>query len=219
MATKAKTAPITDDKIIMSYMNHVLEHEERPKSIYKFCKSNNFKEEEFYKFFGSLESLQQRIWTKFYDNTTQLLTKNKEYNGYDNKNRMLSFFFSFFELLTMNRSYVLFTLKEHKNKLDNLGQLKGLRTHIKDFAAELIEEANENKTLKITKQSPMIFSEGAWVQFLFLLRFWMNDASPGFEKTDIAIEKSVTTIFDVFDNTPLDRIVDFGKFLFKETIA
>ena len=32
----------------------------------------------------------------------------------------------------------------------------------------------------------------------------------------MAIEKSVNTIFDVFDNTPLEKVVDLGKFLYKE---
>jgi hypothetical protein len=98
-------------------------------------------------------------------------------------------------------------------------QLKGLRKNLKDFAKELIADGNAKKTSKITKHNPSIFSEGAWVQFLFLLRFWMNDESQGFEKTDLAIEKSVNTVFDLFDNTPLDNIVDFGKFLYKETFA
>jgi hypothetical protein len=51
---------------------------------------------------------------------------------------------------------------------------------------------------------------------MFLLKFWIDDSSAEFEKTDIAIEKSVNTIFDVFDNTPLEQVIDFGKFLYKE---
>jgi len=51
------------------------------------------------------------------------------------------------------------------------------------------------------------------------MKFWMDDDSAGFEKTDMAIEKSVNTIFDVFDNTPLDAVLDFGKFLWKERMA
>ena len=47
----------------------------------------------------------------------------------------------------------------------------------------------------------------------------MNDESVRFEKTDIAIEKSVNTSFDVFDNATLDNIIDFGKFLYKETFV
>jgi hypothetical protein len=50
------------------------------------------------------------------------------------------------------------------------------------------------------------------------LKFWKDDRSADFEKTDVAIEKSVNTIFDVFDNTPLEKVFDFGKFLYKETM-
>jgi len=60
------------------------------------------------------------------------------------------------------------------------------------------------------------FSEGAWIQLAFLLKFWMEDTSTGFEKTDMAIEKSVRTVFDLFDSTPFDSVIDFGKFLWKE---
>ena len=53
-------------------------------------------------------------------------------------------------------------------------------------------------------------------KLLFLLKFWMDDSSPSFEKTDMAIEKSVQTVFELFDNTPLDSVIDFGKFLWNE---
>jgi hypothetical protein len=47
----------------------------------------------------------------------------------------------------------------------------------------------------------------------------MDDNSAGFENTDIAIEKSVRAIFDVFDTQPLESVLDFGKFLWKEKMA
>ncbi|MEO1011544.1 MAG: TetR family transcriptional regulator C-terminal domain-containing protein, partial [Bacteroidota bacterium] len=141
------------------------------------------------------------------------------YGKFTNREKMLTFFYSFFELLTLNRSYVLFALKQDKQTLKNLDQLKGIRGLIKKFTTGLIEEGNAGKNLKISRHNPKLFSEGAWIQFLFVLRFWTNDDSPGFEKTDMAIEKSVNTIFDVFDNTPLENLVDFGKFLYKESFA
>ncbi len=216
MATKTSSAKITDDKIITAYMETVLEHERFPQSVYKFCKQHKLKEEEFYSFFGSFDALRRAIWTKFFQNTMNLISKNEEYTTFSNKDKMLTFFYTFFEIATLNRSYVLFSLEENRKMLEKLSDLKDLRSHIKDFATELIDEANADKNLRITKRSPRIFSEGAWAQFLFLLRFWMDDSSAGFEKTDLAIEKSVTTIFDVFDNTPLESLIDFGKFLYKE---
>ncbi|HET8737515.1 MAG TPA: TetR family transcriptional regulator C-terminal domain-containing protein [Pricia sp.] len=218
--TKAKKK-ITEDDIITMYMDFVLEHETVPKSIYKFCKVNDIGEQEFYAYFGSVKGIQKAIWNKFYSKTEGLLLKNKAYESFSNKEKMLTFFYTFFEMLTLNRSYVLFSLKEHRGRdvLKNLEQLKGLRGHIKTFAADLIDDGNADKKRKITQHNPSIFSEGAWLQFLFVLKFWINDSSPGFEKTDIVIEKSINTIFDVFDHTPLENIIDFGKFLYKETFA
>lgn len=201
------------------YMDYVLEHEMVPKSIYKFCKVHNIEEQEFYGYFGSVKGIQKAIWNKFYGNTENLLLQNKEYESFSNKEKMLTFFFTFFEMLTLNRSYVLFALREKRGMLKNLEQLKGLRCHIKTFATDLIDDGNADKKLKITQHNPTIFSEGAWLQFLFVLKFWMDDSSPGFEKTDIVIEKSINTIFDVFDNTPLKNILDLGKFLYKETFV
>jgi len=215
MASAKKTV-ITDAKIVELYMDHVLENGEVPTSVYKFCKENKLKEEEFYAHFGSFDTIQQSIWSRFFESTLTLLKKNEQYESMTNEERMLTFFFTFFENLTLNRSYVLFALKEHKNSFEGLAQLKGLRKDFKNFATELIRERNEEKNLNILKYNEPLFSEGAWLQLLFLLKFWMEDGSPGFEKTDIAIEKSVTTIFQIFENTSLEKIIDFGKFLYKE---
>lgn len=219
MTAKKSTKKVSDGDVIALYMDYVLEHGFVPKSIYKFCKENSIEEKEFYSHFGSIEGLQKVIWSKFYENTLKAIKKSKEFTSFSNRDKLLTFYFTFFELITLNRSYVLFALGENRNMLKNLEQLKGLRRDIKGFTSELIQEANADKSLKLTQYNPKIFSEGAWLQFLFLLKFWMDDSSAGFEKTDIAIEKSVNTVFDVFDNTPLDRILDLGKFLYKENFA
>lgn len=214
-STKSKPK-ITRESVIAKYMTYVLEHGKRPASVYAFCKANDFKEGEFYEHFGSFDGIREQIWVAFYENTTAILNKDKNYKTYANREKMLSFFFTFFELLTANRSYVLFTLQEHKNSLKNLSQLRELRLKIREFSGELIAENNEQKSYKISKNPVSVFSEGAWLQFLFLLKYWMDDNSKNFEKTDIAIEKSVKAIFDVFNTTPLESVLDFGKFLFKE---
>ncbi|WP_116769893.1 TetR family transcriptional regulator C-terminal domain-containing protein [Maribacter litoralis] len=215
----AKAKKVTKDSIITMFMDYVLEHEQFPKTVYKFCKENAIKESDFYLYFGSIETLKKGIWNVFYENTVNVIHKNAEYNGFTNRDKMLTFFYTFFEVLTLNRSYVLFVMEYSNSPLKNLEQLKGLRKNVKDFAKGLISDGNQEKNLKITKHNPQLFSEGAWLQTLFLLNFWKSDESASFEKTDVAIEKSVNTIFDVFDNTPLENILDFGKFLYKEKFA
>ena len=76
MANTSKSK-ITEDKIISLFMESVLEHEKVPSSVFKFCKENKITEEEFYGFFGSFDTLQKSIWTKFFDNSYGVMQKNK----------------------------------------------------------------------------------------------------------------------------------------------
>ncbi|MGA8854849.1 MAG: TetR family transcriptional regulator C-terminal domain-containing protein [Christiangramia sp.] len=216
--TKAKKKPDAD-KLIAIYMDYVLEHEKTPRSVYKFAKDNNMTEQDFYKHFGSFDGLRKSIWDKFFQNSVGVMEKSAEYVSFQNREKLLTFFYTIFEVLTANRSYVLYTLSASEMSLKNIEQLKTLRKRMKNYAKTLIQDGNSEKSMAIFQQNEMIFSEGVWVQFLFLLKFWMDDNSAAFESTDIAIEKSVNTVFDLFDNTPLERVVDFGKFLWKERMA
>ncbi len=218
MAAKAVKKEVTRSTIVADFMEYVLEND-FPKNVYAFAKACEFSEAEFYNFFGSIDGIKKAIWVDLFNHVEELLFKNEEYSNYASREKLLSFYFTFFELLTANRSYVLFALKEGKNKLESLKQLSDLRKNVVEFGKALVEADNENQNLKFLKKPVSIVSEATWLQFLFLLKFWMNDDSQGFEKTDVAIEKSVNTVFDVLDNTPLDSIIDFGKFLWKEKMA
>ena len=204
--------------IITAFMAYTLENDHYPKSVYKFCKHNEIEEKTFYKFFGSLDVIKESIWESFYQNAMSLLEKDENFEMAIPKEKLLSFYFTFFEVLLLNRSYVLFALSGDQKMITKIGQLSCIRKMFKGFASELIEDGNVDKPSYL-QHPPNIFSEAAWVQLGFLLKFWMEDSSADFEKTDQAIEKSVQTAFDVFENTPLSALVDFGKFLWKEKFA
>ncbi len=216
MATKKST--ITKDKIVSLYMNYVLEHNEKPKTVFHFSKQNAISETEFYNFFGTLESVEKEIFKMFYENTIQLIEKDKEYDSYDMRSKLLSFNFTFFELLTANRSYVLFALKEEKNQLKSLMQLSSLRSHYKEFVSGIISEDLLIKQEQIQNIQEKAMQESFWVQLLLTMKFWLDDTSPALEKTDIYIEKSINTAFELMNVAPLDSLIDFGKFLFKEKV-
>lgn len=214
MATN--TEKTTADKIVKSYMQFVLENEKPPVSVYKFCKESKLKEADFYKHFGSFHSLEKHIWTLFYENSQSVITATEGYESLTSKEKLLTFYYTFFEVLAANRSYILLALENKTKDLKQLMQLAELRKRVVALAEELVIDDNAEKTLKITKRPEKIFAEAAWVQTLFILKFWLNDTSQDFEKTDMVIEKSVRVVFDVFDSTPLEGFIDFGKFLWKE---
>lgn len=216
MATKKTT--ITKDKIVSLYMNYVLEFSEKPKSVYHFTKINDFTETEFYAFFGTIESIEKEIFKMFVEKTVELLAKNNEYETYDMKSKLLSFYFTFFEILTANRSYVVLMLKENKNQMKKLMQLSGLRSSFKNYLGEIITDDFRTQQESLQNFQEKTFKETSWIQLLLTLKFWMDDSSPAFEKTDIYIEKSVKANFELMNITPIDSLIDFGKFIFKEKI-
>lgn len=212
--TKKKS--IDDNVIISKYMDSVLEKNQEPKNVFSFCKEHKIEESEFYTFFGSLDVLKQEIWVKFFENALSTIQKEESFSGYSDKNKLLTLYFTLFELLTLNRSYVNFSLKENKEGLKNLKTLKLFRNHFKDFIVTIIDDNENVVSDKISKITKPVFAEGAWIQFLFLLKFWMDDTSKGFERTDVLIEKSVNTVVDLLDTKPLESLFDLGKFLWKE---
>jgi hypothetical protein len=216
MATK-KSA-ITKDKIVSMYMHYRLENNDKPKSVYLFAKTNGFDETEFYSFFGNLESVEKEIFKMFLEKTTALIQKDPSYATYDMKSKMLSFYFTFFEMLSANRSYVVMSLKEHQNQLKNLMQLSSLRIGFKNYITEIMTDEVRTQHEKFQNFQEKAIQETSWIQFLLTLKFWLEDESPAFEKTDIYIEKSVKATFELMNIAPLDSLIDFGKFIFKEKI-
>lgn len=213
---KSKKLPVTDDIIIEKFMNDVLQENQEPKNVYVFCQKYNIEESEFYSFFGSLDSLKQSIWLKFFENTTQTIIQDSKFSEYSNKNKLLTLYFTFFEVLTLNRTYILFYFKDKKEGLSNLSNLKSLRTEFKKFIEENCSRKENIISEKFIKVTQSAYAEGAWMQLLFLLKFWLDDNSKGFEKTDVLIEKSVNTVMDLMETKHLENIVDLGKFLWKE---
>jgi hypothetical protein len=216
MATKKHT--ITRDDIVSKYMDEVLEKGQKPKSVYHFAKENDFTEAEFYAFFGTLEGLEKEIFRLFLVNTIDLLHKNADYQEYDMKNKMLSFYFTFFEILTANRSYVLQALKIDKNPIRNLVQLTSLREAFKEYVSEILTDDYRLEQEKFQKFQEKAIQESAWLQLMMTIKFWIDDESAAFEKTDIFIEKSVNASFELMNVAPMNHLLDFGKFLFKEKI-
>ena len=118
--------------------------------------------------------------------------------------------------MTLNRTYVLFSFKDNMKGFKNLKYLKHFRNRFKDYIVAIIRESSTSSNEKFLKVSEPVFSEGAWIQFLFLLKFWSNDNSKSFEKTDVLIEKSVNTVVGLLATTQLENLLDLGKFLWKE---
>ncbi|WP_288954972.1 TetR family transcriptional regulator C-terminal domain-containing protein [uncultured Polaribacter sp.] len=214
----ARKKNITKDNLISWYMEFVLDNNHQPKSVYSFAKENNFEESSFYQFYGSFEVLEEAIFSEFFHHTIQILQKSDDYQNYDARNKLLSFYFTFFEILTGNRSYVVYALESVKKDLKKLKSLQSLRRNYTQFVEDLNIERIELKQETLEKIQNTSIKESSWMHLLITMKFWLDDVSPSFEKTDIFIEKSINARFDLMDIKPLKSIIDFGKFILKEKV-
>ena len=212
-----KEIPITEEKIFELYTDYILSHGEQPKSIYQFAKENKFEEQKFYDFFTSFDQLEKQILVKLFSKSLELVNEVNNANGMTSKEKLLNVYYIFFENLTMNRSLVMMILGNQKLPLSkNLLSLKKIhQEYIKtlDFSSwEVLENAKEN----IKNTHEQIRENVLWLHLVSAIEFWKNDSSPAFEKTDIFIEKTIDTGFELMDNEPLRKVFDLGKFLWKE---
>lgn len=212
-----KNKTINSEKILSDYGNYLLTHGERPKNIFVFTQENHFDEKEFYQFFSSFEHLEKEILKHFFQKSLELSLEIEGYEDMSAKERLLNLYFIFFENLTMNRSLVLMILG--KKNLSTVQKLHELKSEHQKFIKTL--DFNDLEILEKAKDSIKNFNEKSreealWLHFLSIIEFWQKDESPSFEKTDLFIEKTIDTGFEFLNNEPLKKIIDLGKFLWKE---
>ncbi|QCK16279.1 TetR family transcriptional regulator C-terminal domain-containing protein [Mangrovivirga cuniculi] len=206
---------VTSQRLKNNYINHLLVDPEPLRSVLAFCKKLKIKEEEFYSHYSSFESLEADIWQGFFDDTIKSLGKEEEYEMYPVREKMLFFYYTFFEILKNNRSYVLYRQDAFSKAQKTPGYLKPFYKSFKNYVNELVDEGVEGgEIIKLPIQSQL--KNPFLAQLVFLMNFWCNDTSKNFEKTDEAIEKSVRLGFELISGGVFDAAVDFGKFMFRQ---
>jgi hypothetical protein len=205
----------TIESIQTAYIDYVLTNGHEPASVYLFAKQNEMTEDEFYRYFGSFDAVEQNIWADFAKKTVPEIKTQEVWPQYSSREKALSFFYSFFELLKGSRSFAIYSLKKHQTMVSTPRVLEPLRTILENFADDILKQGLDSGELVERKFFSKRYKDALWVQFGFVLKFWISDNSTGFEKTDEAIEKGVNVTFDLFQRSPLDNLIDYGKFLVK----
>ncbi|MEO8720655.1 MAG: TetR family transcriptional regulator C-terminal domain-containing protein [Ginsengibacter sp.] len=201
------------DQIKNGYIDYVLTHGEQPKTVYNFAKKLKMSEADFYKSYPSFISIEKAVWEDMTKETLVKIKEQKVWAKYTARERVLSFFYSYIEKLKTQRSFIIYTLKKYPNRLTTPDLLSGVKIIFYDFAEGIINEGLEKGELADRKFFSNRYKDALWIQFGFIINFWIDDNSPAFEKTDEAIEKGINVTFDLFQRSPIDNLFEYGKFL------
>jgi hypothetical protein len=204
--------------ILSAYSKYVLTNNTRPSSVFAFMTDLGEEENKFYNSFSSFSSLEESFFTVFYHNTKQLIEEYPNYLDMNSVDKMLTFYYTYIQVLTENRSLVIFLLKNSNGVLKSYNQLSGFKKLFQAYVSELDFKITGVSNIITENVSSSVLPNAVWIQFISILKFWLSDNSKGFEKTDVFIEKSVKAGNDLLDLSKLSSFLDLGKFLYNEKI-
>lgn len=212
-----KKKSLSKKQLMDKYGDMLLSTGERPANVHTFMKEIKFKEQDFYNYFSGFDALEAEYLVYFFNHSVKLLKKIDDYEQIAPKEKLLNLYYIFFENLTMNRSLILTILDTDFNSRRKI--FKPLRNQYSDYIQSLhignlgisdkLPEGLRNQKEKSKKQA-------FWAHFLSVIKFWKTDQSAGFEKTDLYIEKTIDTGFELVQNPVMDKFIDLGKFIWQE---
>ena len=169
------------DRLFQAYSDHVLEHGHAPASVFKFCRDLGIAEKEFYDLFASFPALEGQIWGSWVEQTIASISTSDEWPGFNARQRMLTFFFAFFERAVANRSYLLARFPCPAQRVRGGAQsLTAMKQRFERFSAETLQRGIDSGEVAsrgpLSRVYPLAFTE----LFLNTIDFHVRDESPRF---------------------------------------
>lgn len=202
----------TRERILAGYTAYLQEHGHPPKSVRAFCKPLEISDAEFFRNFGSLDAVESELWRTRIDHVIASLRLGPEWVQFSARERMTAFLFAFLEDSLELRSALL-TRQCEIHPLARPAWLSGLRRSHRAFVQEVIDRGLE--TGKIAERGTLInvYPDVFHAHLLAIIGYHLRDTSPGYERTDAFIEKSVRLAFDLIGTQAVDSAADLLRFL------
>jgi hypothetical protein len=154
-------------------------------------------------------------WTEFFSKLIDEVTGQEVYLEYACRERFLAFCYSLEQALNENPHFGRSYLSDSLVPGVSPSRLNGAAEVFRNYATELLAQGVETGEVK---ERPFLmdhYPEAAWKACLLIMDFWRKDRSEESEQTDVMIEKSVNSFFDMVGHLPIDSIIDLGKFLWQ----
>ncbi len=202
------------DRLIQAYIHHVLEEGRPPASVFKFCRSLEIAEKDFYQLFSSFPALEGQVWASWVEQTTAAITASPEWPNFNARQRMLTFFFAFFERAVEHRSFLLARFPCPKQRLTGEAPAVGaLKRRFEQFAESTLQHGVDSG--EIASRGPLnrVYAPTFTELFLSAIDFHVRDESPGFERTDAYVEKTTLLAFDLLSRSAIESAIDLVRFV------
>ncbi len=186
-----------------------------PANVFQLCEHLGIAETEFYHHFGSLEKVEESVLLIRWQGVAEKFAQDDQFSTFGITEKMLTLHFAYIESLREIRSYLQWKLKDWKNPMDQIKGLMSLRQAFQDTVSPMLSAASNLGEIPDRKVISKLNVEALGMNLAFVIHFWLKDDSADFERTDACIEKSVQLTMDFVGRNAVDKLFDFGKFLFQ----
>lgn len=195
---------------------YVKKYGKTPATVHYFCMEMELDTDEFYQHFSSLKTLENEIWEDYFAQTYEMMTAQEVYEEYSARERLLSFYYTLFEVLRKERSYTGWKLEQMSAWNGCMAELAAFEKHFLNFVEGILAEGMETGEVESRMFLSDRYAKMHKHQLRYLLRFWANDTSAEYQSSDEAVEKSVNLGFDLMGKNVFDSAFDFVKFSFQK---
>lgn len=205
---------VTKLSIQKGYQDFLLAEGKKPETVRIFTKYLKISDDDFYTHFGSLKNIESSIWDGYFTKTLNIVQKDPDFEEMNGREKHLSFLYTLLEIIKPDRSYILYKLeskKPHELPVE-LNQTQKIITQSEIDWAKTFEFLPE-KAQNITHSA---YKKMLWSHCIAILLFWVKDDSGNAADTDVFIEKSTRTAFDIGELPALDSIIDLSKFFLQK---
>ncbi|MCS6896029.1 MAG: TetR family transcriptional regulator C-terminal domain-containing protein [Bacteroidia bacterium] len=203
MAAKTKEASL-EARILDLYKQLVVEGKIKKMSVFSFCKALDISEADFYKHYASLDAIGRKIWTSYAEEVLSTLKASETYQNYSSREKILAYFFTFFETAVKDRSFIAQTYS-------NFSLLRGYQKKFRAHMAEVIQEGVIAEEIQ-SRHLENLYLDVLWGIHWGLIQFWLNDESEGFEDTEKAIETYLRIPLELMGQNVLDSAYEALRF-------
>lgn len=200
------------EKVMAALKAYIATNGQLPETFVSFCQDAGFHYYELPPDFRSFEAIEKAIWEGYLESTLAEITSQEVYLEYSVREKLLSFYYTLFEVLKPDRKYAVWRLDQRNFWNPEPVELSGFEEQFTQYLTALVGEGLASGEI-----------EGRWVlgekyagwhkyQLKYLLNYWADDESEALQNSDEAVEKAVNLGFDLMGKNVFDTAFDFVKF-------
>jgi AcrR family transcriptional regulator len=177
-------------------------------SAFSIAKKVGITEKEFYQHFTSADDIARKIWYNIGDSVIQALNGSELYNSYPARQKVLSYFFTFFDTALNERSFI---DRTHKNS----AVVQSYREQFNSFVGDIVQEGIATDDIKERLSLSNYYPKLLWELHQRLLQFWLEDTSENFVQTEKAVEIYSRIPLELMGSNIFDSMFETMKFNFE----